>query len=226
MGLCAILIAAIVYSIYRYRINKILEIQKIRQTISKDLHDDIGATVSSINILANMAKSDLVSDTRRNQFLETIQEESKHVSESLNDIVWSVNPKNDSLDIIIARMQRYASEMFEAKNITYHFVLPESSVDELHMDMSRRQHVYLIFKEAINNLVKYSTATTADVTLAVNNDVFTMIVADNGVGFDPNTVHEGNGILNMKKRAEDIRAQLAINSAPGKGVTIQLVVVF
>lgn len=222
---CLILISSVVYSVYRYRINKILEIQRIRQTISKDLHDDIGATVSSINILANMAKSDLVSDSRRNQFLETIQEESKHVSESLNDIVWSVNPKNDSLDIIIARMQRYASEVLEARNIAYRFILPHVPVDELRMDMTKRQNVYLIFKEAVNNLVKYSNATVADITLAVDNDVFTMIVADNGIGFEPGTVREGNGMINMRKRAEDIHAQLAIKSTPGTGVMIKLVVV-
>ena len=226
LAFCGILIAAVVYGIYRYRINKILEIQSIRQTISKDLHDDIGATVSSINILANMSKNDLVSANKRNQFLETIQEESKHVSDSLNDIVWSINPKNDSLDIIIARMQRYASEMFEAKNIAYRFILPEKSIGELRMDMAKRQHLYLVFKEAVNNLVKYSQATNAEVTIAVDKTVFTMIVADNGIGFDPHTVREGNGILNMKKRAEDIHAQLTLNSAPAKGVIIKLVVVF
>jgi two-component sensor histidine kinase len=215
-------IAVIVYSIYRYRINQILEIQYIRQTISKDLHDDIGATVSSINILANMAKSNLVSENKRNQFLETIQEESKHVSESLNDIVWSINPKNDSLEIMFARMQRYASELFEAKNIAYDFILPEGSLRVMNMDMTRRQHIYLIFKEAVNNLAKYSEATKAEVGFSIDNGRFSVIIADNGKGFDPVVTYTGNGIFNMKKRAEDIKARLQIESAPGKGTTIRL----
>ncbi len=212
-------IAAIVYSIYRYRINQVLAIGRIRQTISKDLHDDIGATISSISILANMAKSDFVSDNKRNQFLETIQEESKHVSESLSDIVWSINPNNDSLEIMLARMQRYASELFEAKEIAYDFMLPQS-VSEMTMEMDKRQHVYLIFKEAVNNLVKYSEAKQAEVKIEVTKKTFNMIISDNGKGFDVDAERSGNGIYNMKKRAETIDAEFKINTDYGKGTTI------
>jgi len=222
IALVIITVYAIVYSVYRYRINQLLEIQKIRQSISKDLHDDIGATVSSINILANMAKSDLVSESKRNHFLETIQEESKHVTESLNDIVWNINPKNDSLDIMFARMQRYASELFEARNIVYEFALPQVFVGEQNMDMRQRQHVYLIFKEAVNNLIKYAEATRAVITLSIAKGTLTLIISDDGKGFDVNSEHTGNGIFNMKKRAQEITADLVIESAPNKGTTIQL----
>lgn len=220
--LVALIITAIVYAVYRYRINQLLAIQNIRQNISKDLHDDIGATVSSISIMANMAKSDLISDHKRNQFLETIQEESKYVSESLSDIVWSINPKNDSLEIMFARMQRYASELLEARNITYEFIFPNESFAGLSMDMDKRQHVYLIFKEAVNNLVKYSQASSAQIVIDVSKDVFKLVIADNGKGFDADAGHPGNGILNMKKRAADMRARLDIESESGKGTTITL----
>ncbi len=215
-------ISGIIYTVYRYRINQLLKIHRIRQRISKDLHDDIGATVSSINILANMAKSDLVSEGKRNQFLETIQEESKHVSDSLNDIVWSINPKNDSLEIMFARMQRYASELFEAKNIIYNFILPADKTADMNMEMASRQHIYLIFKEAINNLVKYSGASEAEVTFKVNNSAFSFVITDNGIGFDTNTAYTGNGIYNMQKRAEDIKGSLIIDSIPGSGTTVRL----
>ncbi len=220
--LVAVAILGITYSVYRYRINQILQIQRIRQTISKDLHDDIGATVSSINILANMAKSDLVSDGKRNQFLETIQEESKHVSESLNDIVWSINPKNDSIEIIIARMQRYASELFEAQNISYEIELPDAPPSELSLQMATRQQVYLIFKEAVNNLAKYAGTTKARIALVVTKNEFSITITDNGKGFDTAQTNTGNGIFNMKKRAQDINASLAIISAPGEGTTVTL----
>ncbi len=222
IAIVACIISTIIYSIYRNRINRLLEIQHIRQTISKDLHDDIGATVSSINILANMAKSDLVSENKRNQFLETIQEESKFVSESLNDIVWSINPKNDAIEVIFAKMQRYASELFEARNITYSITLPDMLPAELTLDMATRQHVYLIFKEAVNNLAKYSMATKADIRLSVNKTEFSIYIADNGQGFDVNAAYTGNGIFNMKKRARDIGAHLEIDSAPEKGTNILL----
>jgi ligand-binding sensor domain-containing protein/two-component sensor histidine kinase len=215
LALSVALVAAAIYSMYRYRISQFIKIQNI--------HDDIGATVSSINILANMAKSDLVSEAKRNQFLETIQEESKHVSESLNDIVWSINPTNDSIEIIFARMQRYASELFEAGNIAYEFNLPSLPMSEMSINMKQRQHVYLIFKEGVNNLVKYAHATKAEVRLSVTKTGLSLIISDNGKGFDTTTEHTGNGIYNMKKRADDINAMLEISSAIGLGTTIRLV---
>lgn len=225
IAIIVIITAGIIYSIYRYRINQLLAIQRIRQNISKDLHDDIGATVSSINILANMAKSNVLPHDKRNQFLETIQEESRHVSESLSDIVWSINPKNDSLAIMFARMQRYASELFEARNIAYEFILPPH-IDELQLPMNKRQHVYLIFKEAVNNLVKYSGAQHAHVTLQVKRNTLTMIVADDGKGFDIHKLHAGNGVLNMKKRAQEAGAYINIQSQPGQGTIITFSIPF
>ncbi|MGC4056572.1 MAG: hypothetical protein QM743_00405, partial [Chitinophagaceae bacterium] len=84
----------------------------------------------------------------------------------LSDIVWSISPKNDTLDIMFARMQRYASELFEVKNISHQFRLPED-ISNIAFPMNRRQHVYLIFKEAVKNLVKYAGARHADISVSV-----------------------------------------------------------
>ncbi|GAA4450007.1 hypothetical protein GCM10023092_05210 [Rurimicrobium arvi] len=218
--LCTGACTGMLYAIYRYRIDQLLAIQQIRQSISKDLHDDIGATVSSISILANMANSDLVSEQKRRQFLDTIQDESKHVTESLSDIVWSISPKNDTLDIMFARMQRYASELFEAKNISYQFRLPED-ISNIAFPMNRRQHVYLIFKEAVNNLVKYAGAGHADISVSVEDELFIMQISDDGSGFDIDSITPGNGIINMRKRAQEAGALLAIISKPGAGTRIR-----
>lgn len=220
--LCALGVSTLIYALYRYRINQVLAIQQIRQNISKDLHDDIGATVSSISILANMAGSELISDTKRKQFLDTIQEESRHVTESLSDIVWSINPKNDDLEIMIARMQRYATEMFEARNIQYSFSIPEPSGNEVMIPMSKRQHIYLIFKEAVNNLAKYSCAKNASITIAFIESTFKMVIKDDGVGFDLLSSAGGNGVLNMRKRAQEAGGSLQIWSNPGQGTEISL----
>lgn len=220
--LIVLLISAIIYTIYRYRINQLLAIHHIRQNISKDLHDDIGATVSSINILANIAKSDLISESKRNQFLQTIQDETKHVSQSISDIVWSINPKNDSLEVMFARMQRYASELFEAANIDYEFTFPNTKIDDSKLDIHKRQHLYLIFKEGVNNLVKYANSSTATIHFEIQNQYLKMTIADNGKGFDVQKNTEGNGILNMKKRAEEIKGTLELESQMGIGTKICL----
>lgn len=220
--LIVLLISAIIYTIYRYRINQLLAIHHIRQNISKDLHDDIGATVSSINILANIAKSDLISESKRNQFLQTIQDETKHVSQSISDIVWSINPKNDSLEVMFARMQRYASELFEAANIDYQFTFPNTKIDDSKLDIHKRQHLYLIFKEGVNNLVKYANSSTATIHFEIQNQYLKMTIADNGKGFDVHKNTEGNGILNMKKRAEEIKGTLELESQMGIGTKICL----
>jgi hypothetical protein len=219
--ICVMLVVMIAWSVYRYRINQILNMQRMRQRISKDLHDDIGATVSSIGILAEMVRSGRISTERRHQLLETISEESRYVAQTLSDIVWTINPRNDSMEAILARMQRYAAEMFEARGIQYEISLPEAVPDGA-MGMQNRQHLYLIFKETVNNLVKYSGATEARLALRVHGRRLQMEVRDNGRGFDVSAAQHGNGIVNMRKRAEEMLAKLEIRSAPGDGTVIVL----
>jgi len=222
IALCVIFISAVVYGVYRYHIRQLMVIQNIRQAISKDLHDDIGATVSSINILAGMAQGGTASEARRGQFLDAIQEQSRDVAESLKEIVWSIDPKNDSLELIFIRMQRYASDLFEAKKINYSFNTPASYSQGINIDMRERQHIYLLFKEAVNNLIKYSGATEASITFDISKKRFEMVIEDNGVGFDTSKQMSGNGLLNMKKRAMDINAKMELISSPGKGTRVSM----
>ncbi len=219
--LCLLLGLMAAWLVYRYRINQILKMQRMRQRISKDLHDDIGATVSSIGILAEMVRSGRINAERRAQLLETISEESRYVAQTLSDIVWTINPRNDSMDAIFARMQRYAAEVFEARGIQYRISLPDAVPDGA-MDMQSRQHLYLIFKEAVNNLIKYSGATEASLVLKTQGRRLLMEVRDNGGGFDMQAAQHGNGMLNMRKRAEEMLAKLEIHSAPGTGTVVML----
>jgi ligand-binding sensor domain-containing protein/two-component sensor histidine kinase len=219
--LCLLFALMTAWSVYRYRINQFMKMQQMRQRISKDLHDDIGATVSSIGILAEMVKSGRVNEDRQKQLLETISEESRYVAQTLSDIVWTINPRNDSMDAIFARMQRYAAEMFEAKGIQYKIILPDALSDGA-MDMQSRQHLYLIFKEAVNNLIKYSGATEAALILKANGRRLLMELRDNGRGFEADAAQHGNGIANMRKRAEEMLAKLEIKTAPGAGTVVTL----
>ncbi|MES2732288.1 MAG: two-component regulator propeller domain-containing protein [Bacteroidota bacterium] len=214
-------IVAFLYGFYRFRINQLLRLQQMRNRISADLHDEIGASLSGIGIMGMMAQKTIKEPNPAAHFLERMVEEAHQISTSLDDIVWSINPKNDGLANLIARMARYASELFEAKGIDYQLEIPEH-VEQMKLTMEQRRDFYLIFKEAINNLVKYARCDQAQVEISFSRHQLRLIVRDNGIGFDPDAHSDRNGIRNLKKRSENLKGTLRIQSALGRGTEIQL----
>ncbi len=211
----------ILYSFLKYRINQVRKVERMRMHISADLHDDIGASLTSINILSQLCQQEKIDTATRNEYLHKINEQTTEVTEALRDIVWSINPKNDKLDIILARMKRYTAELLEPLNIDCNFNTNITSTSEsLHADI--RQNLYLIFKEAVNNLAKYSCATEAVITVNKNAGHLHLLIKDNGTGFNPQNVAKGNGLENMQRRAKTMHAQFKLLSAPGKGTNIEV----
>ena len=141
--------------------------------------------------------------------------------ERMDDIVWSINPKNDTLENLMIRIKHFATTLFEARNIEYDMRI-QANINELRVPMEFRQHIYLILKEAINNLVKYSGATEAGVRIWFNEQLLSMEVRDNGKGFDPLVQYSGNGIYGMQNRAKAMNARLEIRSAPDSGTEWRL----
>lgn len=211
-------LAAALYAFYRYRIGQILLLQRIRNKIAADLHDDIGSTLNSISIFSEVARKD---EQKRDYSLKMIGESSRKIIESMSDIVWSINPENDSFDKIIFRMRSLTHNLMKAKKIDCTFA-SDDSINEIKLPMEVRRNFYLIFKEALNNLVKYSNASRASVLVSHERGSITCIVRDDGVGFDSNKEYDGNGLTNMKKRAEEMGALLSIESIVSKGTTIEL----
>ncbi|QHT66686.1 hypothetical protein GXP67_08445 [Rhodocytophaga rosea] len=214
-------IAAILYALYRYRINQLLRLQQIRNRISADLHDEIGASLSGISIMGMMAKKNLQEKHPSALFLERMVEETNQISSSLDDIVWSINPKNDDLSHLTARMTRYASELLEAKGIAYKMNAPDY-YGQVKLSMEQRRDFYLIFKEALNNLAKYAQCSQAWVEISLQRHCLQLVIRDNGIGFEPHLYTERNGLRNMRKRAENLKGTLLIQSAPGEGTMLQL----
>ena len=214
-------IILIIYAIYRLRINELLKIQAVRNRISTDLHDEIGATLSGIGILSTIAKKQVAETHPAYPLLGRITDDALSVGNSIDDIVWSINPKNDELNSIIARMSRHAAELFEAKGIEYHIMTPEK-IDDIKLSMEQRRDVFLIFKEAVNNLLKYANCTHVRIEIIIKNFHFKLIISDNGVGFDTSKESSRNGIKNMKNRADKLRGKLNIESEKGNGTTINL----
>ena len=217
--LIVLLTIGLLYTFYRYRIGQILLLQRIRNKIAADLHDDIGSTLNSISIFSEVAKKD---ETKRDQSLQMIGESSRKIVDSLSDIVWSINPENDNFDKIIFRMRSLSYNLLKAKKIECSFHADES-LSGIKLPMEIRRNFYLIFKEALNNLVKYSQAANASVLISREHGSITCVVRDDGVGFEATQDFSGNGLNNMKKRAYEIGAILLINSSVGKGTSIELI---
>ncbi|MBS1598942.1 MAG: hypothetical protein JST75_12020 [Bacteroidetes bacterium] len=208
--------------IEQLKANELLQskMQNIRNKIAQDLHDDIGSTLSSISILSNLALKEK-DTTQTFEAINEIKDSSINLMEKMDDIVWSINPRNDSLDNLLLRVKRFATTLFEAKNIDYNITIQEN-ISEVKLPMDYRQHIYLILKEAINNLVKYANATKAYIEVNFKEGVLEILVNDNGKGFIMQEYFTGNGLLGMKNRAELMHASLHIDAALNKGTTIRL----
>jgi ligand-binding sensor domain-containing protein/two-component sensor histidine kinase len=215
----AIIIILAAYSAYRYKLSKMLALQLLRNKISTDLHDDIGSTLSSISILSEVAVRE--KEQRSKKILGEINERSHQLMEKMDDIVWSISTRNDTVGNLFVRIQQFASTVLEAKDIDYEVRVPER-VKEMKLDMQSRQHIYLILKEAINNLIKYSGCSLVCINAEYTAKRLKIEVADNGRGFDIKNIQAGNGLYNMKKRADAMRGSLLITSAAGKGTQVVL----
>jgi two-component system sensor histidine kinase UhpB len=210
----------------RYQLKKKLEQQKalldIRNHIAADLHDEIGSTLTSINILSQVSQSNLGKDAARTSgLLQKITEQSHQIQQSMSDIVWTIKSDNDKAGNMIVRMREYLSHTLEPKNIDVEFDADESLLEH-NFTMHQRKEMFLIFKEAVNNAVKYAHCSALKVQLSRINGHIALLVSDNGQGFDVNKTSSSNGLKNMRGRAKALNAQFAIESTPGKGTQILL----
>lgn len=209
---------ALMYSIFRYRELQRLEQEKLRLRIARDLHDEMGSTLSSISILSEAAMRQLQQDIDRARF-GIIGIRARQVMESMSDIVWSVNPGNDSMENILQRMRDFSLELFEPQGISLHFHA-DDAIKTMNLPMELRKDFYLLFKEAVNNAAKYSNAEEVWISVKNINNKLHLEIRDNGRGFDPAAVQRGNGLSNMQRRAERLGGTLHIESAANAGTRV------
>ncbi|WP_336518310.1 sensor histidine kinase [Pollutibacter soli] len=226
-AICAAFVSFAIYGIYLYRINEIIRRQDIRNKIAQDLHDNVGSTLSSISVYSQVAKiykqqqkQDQLQDT-----LEKISSTSSEMISEMNDIVWAINPRNDNMETILQRMDSFARPLLVTKDIFFHFDF-DPDVKHLNLEMTKRKNFYLIFKEAINNILKYSEAQNVWVEVRHDRDL-ELTVKDDGKGMDLNRPTQanpmsGNGLQNMYRRAAEMKGVCMIDSGPGQGMTIKL----
>jgi signal transduction histidine kinase len=201
-----------------------------RLRISRDLHDILGSTLSSISVYSQVAK---IHEERKekdelNEILGKISNISNEMIMEINDIVWVINPVNDNMEKIIQRMESFAKPLSAEKNMQFN-LLYDAAVLPLQLDMDRRKNFYLIFKEAVKNAIIHSGASVLNVSIQRNNRQLILIVKDDGIGFNsgikktwPSINTAGNGVINIHKNAVELKAELQIHSQPGNGTAIIL----
>ena len=220
-------LGCIAYYWHRMRIERLLQVERVRTRLARDLHDDMGSTLSSINILSNMAIKRIENDQQvTKDYMVKISDNSSRMMEAMDDIVWSINPVNDTMRKMLARMKEFAGDVLEARDINYRFETDEA-VKDVTFNMDQRREIFLIFKESINNIVKYAQASEVKLVMRLKNRQFIMQVIDNGIGFDciadgAGSAKRGNGMRNMQKRAETVKGTLLVESAKQNGTLIEL----
>ncbi|WP_300604636.1 tetratricopeptide repeat-containing sensor histidine kinase [Niabella sp.] len=215
-----ILTSGILYYL-RYRLlerNKRLSQElEIRSQIASDLHDDMGSTLSSIHIFSELLRT---SGTNKEELLTKIEANAKDTLDALDDIIWLVKPSNDKFSNLCQHIREYAVPMFQSKNIQFQIDFPES-ISEIPLPMDTRRNIFLIVKESVNNLVKYSKCTEASIIARNEESVIFFAVKDNGIGFDADKLTDRNGVKNMRSRAQKMNAGIRITTSCGKGTQVE-----
>ena len=203
----------ILYLVRIQRLKQRYKIEKLRLNIARDLHDDIGSTLGSINILSKTAARKIdknISGTEGiSPIFQKIGESAEHTLEAMDDIVWSINPDKDRFNDLMIRMREFAIPLLEAGNISFSFEINGNYDQPLPMDV--RRNVFLVYKEAIYNILKHSGASHVKISIQAGHQ-FIMYIEDNGKGFVVDSGSRRNGLNNMLARAEAVGGKVKVES--------------
>jgi signal transduction histidine kinase len=232
-------IGGALWGAHRYRVNQLLAVERVRTRIASDLHDDIGSSLSQIAILSEVVTARVApAPADVAEPLARIGALSRESVDAMGDIVWAVSPDLGTPVHLSQRMRRLASDLLPARGIELQF--DSSDEGQVRLGIETRREVFLIFKEALHNVVRHADATDVSIALTIGRRALRLVVADNGKGFaaerqagsgvNPRGAPEtggavdgtGQGLRSMTRRAAAIGGRLAITSAPGAGTTIAL----
>jgi streptogramin lyase len=214
---------SVAYALYRYRIHQLIRLDSLRNRIARDLHDEVGSSISTIAIYSKIVHEQMENETFNNEpLLQKITDHATEIMESMNDIVWNINTKNDAFEHIISRMRENAFQLLEAKGYTLHFDFDEQ-LYQMQLPMEKRRDFYLIYKEAINNIAKYAEGENVWIALSLTSTGIHLMIKDDGKGFDQKLIRKGaNGLVNMEHRANMLNGKFSMTSEPGKGTEFHL----
>ncbi len=204
----------------RYRIKQRLHELEMRNRISNDLHDDVGSSLSSILLLSNIAKGE---GANKSELLGRISENAAEVIERISDIVWTTNPTYDDGENLRSKIMNYIVPLCHAQGIALRANVSEA-MKVISFSMDSRKNLFLIIKEAMNNILKHAQASEVTFDVFVKEQVLTVEIADNGRGFDRGSASIGNGLVTLQSRAEAMKGRLDVLSAPGTGTKVTVAI--
>jgi signal transduction histidine kinase len=221
---CLLIPLVVFFSVRLFQLQKKIALEKLRLHIARDLHDDIGSTLGSVNILTQTAQRRLMATSSGEGNYEILSKISTMVQgtlDSMDDIIWTINPEKEKYEDLVLRMREFAIPACESKNVEFKLQadLPETQT----MSLDLKKNSFLIFKEAVNNSLKHSNCKSLVVEAAMNHNAFHVKIVDDGNGFDCANTSAGNGLANMKKRAEELGGALIVNSAANDGTAIEFI---
>ena len=227
----ALLVTLAVYRLYRFRVARLVELERLRTRIATDLHDDIGTSLSGMAFLSEAVKQQ-IEGTRPEAFemASEVAMMARGLARALSDVVWSIDSRRDDLQNVITRIRQVASAVLEAQGITWSLEAP-SAPEKVKLTPEQRHHLFLIFKEALNNIAQHAHSASARLTIKVEDDQLRAEIVDDGCGFSqapPHAAregeHEGNGLSNMKLRATQLGGRMNVVSAAGRGTRLELAI--
>jgi signal transduction histidine kinase/ligand-binding sensor domain-containing protein len=223
LGLAALAAGAVGWALHRSRLLRVVELERVRTRIATDLHDDVGADLTRIAILSEVARRQFgAAEPAAEARLASIAGIARDSVAAMSDIVWAVSPGRDTLREVLRKMRDYAEGVLEGRDVELSLRLPDEAPD-LTLGVDVRRDLYLIFKEALNNAVRHSRCGRVAIALRLDGGRLVLDVSDDGRGFAADAGSEGNGLGNMRRRARRHGAALDVRSAPGRGTAVRLV---
>lgn len=233
IALVFIAATSLVWWVMHTRLQRFREIARIRARISQDLHDEVGSGLTRISVLSDVALQQALAEPpqRREhtadtcgalslpESLERVGTTARELHDIISDVVWSLDPKHDSMQSLIHRLRSFATELCDAKGITLSYHLDEK-LNDVQLDAEILRALLLIMKEAITNILRHAQCRTVSVHATLHGDLLSVAVHDDGCGMEPETITWGNGLNNMRKRAASIGGTLHVTSQPGQGTTV------
>ena len=218
--LSILIVSLFFYMYHKYRLNKLLEIERLRTQIASDLHDDIGSALTKISIYSEQIHSGINKNMIFNSS-KKIGILSREVIATMSDVIWSIDSRNDTLKDLTERMRDLAYDSLPMSDV--HVVFQTKGFEKNRkIPVNYRQNIFYIFKEAINNILKHANAKEVRIELSYIEKIFTLTIKDNGIGFNLDTVKKGNGLKNMKMRADRIGASLQFITDTGSLIILKL----
>ncbi|NOS68302.1 MAG: histidine kinase, partial [Verrucomicrobia bacterium] len=204
------------------------ELERERARIAQDLHDDLGASLSRISLLSDMARAGKDDHSQTGVHVDKISRLAGQTLRALDEIVWAVRPGSDSLQSLVEYIAHFAGELFKGNGVRCRLDLPDN-LPARSLPPEMRHNIFLIAKEALTNAMKHAAASEVCVQVQAAVESLEVVIQDNGAGFDPansQSVREGNGLGNMRRRAEAVGGKLVMQTTPGQGTTVRLLVKF